>query len=104
MTIPFPRVVCTALLLATTLTRAGADDTRQLSLPTNDIVFDPVSQRIYASVPSRAGSNGNSITVVNPELGTIGPSVFIGSEPGKLAVSGDGQFLYVALAGSAAIR
>lgn len=50
-------------------------------------------------MPGRAGSIGNTITVIDPSTGAIGPSVFVGSKPGKLAISGDGQYLYVALDG-----
>jgi hypothetical protein len=77
---------------------------RQLNLATNDIVFDSVSGRIFASVPSNAGANGNSVAIIDPVAGTVGSSVFVGSEPGKLAVADDGQYLYVALNGSAAVR
>ncbi|MDQ3814350.1 MAG: hypothetical protein M3347_10415, partial [Armatimonadota bacterium] len=77
----------------------------QLALTTNDIIYDPFSRRIYASVPGRAGSpRGNSITPVNPFAETIGSSVFIGSEPRKLAVADNGQYLYVDLSGIAAVR
>jgi hypothetical protein len=76
----------------------------RVSLPTNDLVFDPLSQKIYASVPGRAGALGNRVVVIDPATGAIGASVFVGSEPGKLALSADGQFLYVALNGAAAVR
>lgn len=77
----------------------------ELELPANDLVYDTVRQRIYVSVPSRAGGSlGNTITAIDPATGAIGPSVFVGSEPGKLALSGDGRFLYVALDGAAAVR
>lgn len=85
----------------------GTDGTpvqTRLTLPTSDIAFDPLSQKIYASVPSRAGSLGNRVVVIDPATGAVGPSVFVGSEPGKLALSADGQFLYVALNGAAAVR
>src|SRR6266849_1799221 len=83
---------------------AGADTVHPVSLATNDLVYDPGTRRIYASVPSSAGANGNSITAIDPVTGAIGPSVFIGSEPGKLALSDDGRYLYVALDGAAAVR
>ena len=75
-----------------------------IALPTNDITYDPGTQRIYASVPGSAGSLGNSIAVIDPATGAIEASVFIGSEPNQLAISDDGQFLYVGLDGAAAVR
>src|SRR5688572_28998581 len=84
---------------AVNLAQTETNSIRQLSIATKDIVYDPFSQMIYASVPSSASSNGNSITEINPVAGTIGPSVFVGSEPTKLALSDNGQYLYVALDG-----
>jgi hypothetical protein len=77
---------------------------RQLSLFTNDVVFDPVTARLYASVSSRGGATGNSIAKINPVTGVIDSSVFIGSEPSKLALSSAAQTLYVSLDGAAAVR
>jgi DNA-binding beta-propeller fold protein YncE len=83
---------------------AAAADVRQVSLRTNDLVYDPNSGLIYASVPSSAGPpNGNSIVKIDPVTGMAGSPVFVGSEPTKLALSQDGQFLYVALEGSAQV-
>jgi len=42
-----------------------------LDLPANDIIWDPYAQRIYASLPSSYGSNGNTIAVVNPSTGKV---------------------------------
>ncbi len=77
---------------------------RTVSLTTNDIVYDLFSQKIYASVPSSAGASGNSITVIDPMTGMVGPPIFIGSEPTRLAISDDGKYLYVALDGAAGVR
>jgi hypothetical protein len=75
-----------------------------IDLIANDLIYDPSRQRIYASVPSSAFSDGNSIVVIDPASGTVESHVFVGSEPRKLALSDDGQYLYVGLDGSAAIR
>src|SRR5437870_894398 len=84
---------------------AAADDIRSIALPANDLVWDPRTQRIYASVPATAGPGlGNTITAIDPYTLITGPSVFVGSEPNRLALSGDGHFLYVGLDGSAAVR
>ncbi|MDQ5837553.1 MAG: hypothetical protein M3379_12315, partial [Acidobacteriota bacterium] len=77
---------------------------RRLALPAKDIVYDAGTQRIYASVSSSAGANGNSLTPVNPSDGTSGTPVFVGSEPNKLAISDNGQFIYVGLDGAASVR
>jgi hypothetical protein len=63
-------------------------------------VYDRVSNRIYASVPGNPGS----ITTINPETGAIGLSIEVGNQPNKLALSDDGQFLYVGLDGESAVR
>ncbi len=77
---------------------------RAISLPANDLAFDPTSGRIYASTPGRAGAAGNSIVPIDPQTGVLGAAVFIGSEPGPLARSDDGRYLYVGLDGAFAVR
>jgi sugar lactone lactonase YvrE len=83
---------------------AQAQLVRTISLSANDLVYDPVSARLYASVPSTAGPSGNSIAVINPVTGAVDAYVAVGSEPNKLALSDDGQYLYVGLDGAFAIR
>lgn len=75
-----------------------------LSLASNDLIYDPVGKMIYASIPSSAGGRGNTLTPINPAAGTLGTSIFVGSEPDTLAISDDSQFIYVGLDGSAAVR
>src|SRR5205807_2476078 len=82
----------------------AASGVRQLALAANDLVYDPGTRQIYASVPSSAGSTGNSITAIDPVSGALGSPVFVGSEPDKLALSDDNQYLYVGLDGAAAVR
>jgi uncharacterized repeat protein (TIGR01451 family) len=80
------------------------EDARMIALPSNDLVYDPYSQRLYASVSSRAGDIGNTVTAIDPATGTIEWSLFVGSEPGRLALSDDGHWLYVALDGATGIQ
>jgi uncharacterized repeat protein (TIGR01451 family) len=76
-----------------------------VTLDTNDIVFEPFTRKLYASVPSTASQvTGNSIVSIDPQTGTLGTPVFIGSEPTRLSLSDDGRYLYVVLAGSNAVR
>src|SRR5215213_1764128 len=80
------------------------DFIRRIALRTNDLVYSGSTGKLYASLPSNAGSNGNSIAPIDPTTGIVGGSTFIGSEPNKLALSDDGHSLYVSLDGAAAIR
>jgi DNA-binding beta-propeller fold protein YncE len=75
-----------------------------LPFQTRDLLFNPVDGRIYASVPGTVPTYGNTVTAIDPATGALGPSVFVGSEPGKLALSDDGTTLYVALRGAPAVR
>lgn len=75
-----------------------------LNLTTNDLIYDPFSQKIYASVPSANGANGNSIGIINPANYTLENTVFIGSEPTVLAISDNGQYLYAGFSGSSTVR
>lgn len=83
---------------------AGADSVTELALPANDLYYEQASGLIYASVPGRAGLMGNSITRFDPLTGVTVGSVFVGSEPGALAPTDDGQYLYVGLNGAIAVR
>jgi hypothetical protein len=82
----------------------SAQGVAKVDLPTNDLVYDPGTKRIYASVPGRAGAQGNSLVVIDPVTATIAPGVPIGSEPSRLALSDDGKYLYVGLDGAGAVR
>lgn len=91
-------------LLAGIATPAHGMHQLRLPVPANDIVYNPADGMIYASVPGRVPGIGNTITRVDPASGVVGPSVFVGSEPGVLALSDDGHSLYVALGGASAVR
>jgi sugar lactone lactonase YvrE len=79
--------------------------TRRVNLPVNDIVFNQNDNTLYTTVASLAGAGvGNTITRVNPQTGQTISSVFVGSEPNKIALSNDGQTIYTSLNGSNSVR
>src|SRR5687768_12807967 len=86
------------------MVQGQSDFFRKLSVVANDIVYNPMDQTIYASTPSSAGVTGNSLIPINPTTGQLGSPVFVGSEPGKLAMSDDGHTMYVFLEGAFALR
>jgi hypothetical protein len=75
-----------------------------LDLPANDLVWDPFAQRLYGSMPSSYGANGNSIAVINPSTGAVTGYFFAGSEPTKLALDSTSKYLYVGLNGAGSIQ
>jgi hypothetical protein len=85
---------------------APAQITSQLavSLKANDVIWDATRSLLYASVPSDGGTYGNSIAAIDPTTGAIMKSVFVGSEPEHMAISDDGQYLYVSLRGASSVR
>jgi hypothetical protein len=76
----------------------------QIALPNDDLIYDSQRQRIYASIPGFAGSNGNSILPINPVTSELGTPISIGIDPGKLAISRNKQFLYTSLIGEEKVR
>ena len=77
---------------------------RTVSQPANDVVWDGRAGLLYASVPSTGGTYGNSVVAIDPMTGVVTKSAFVGSEPEMLAVSDDGQYVYVALRGASSVR
>ncbi len=76
-----------------------------VALDANDVIFEPFTRKLYASVPSTASQvTGNSIVSIDPLTGTVGAPVSIGSEPTRMSISDDGRYLYVVLAGSKSVR
>ncbi len=71
--------------------------------PSKDIVFDPLRQVIYLTVPATV-ANGNSIAVFDLATGTVIGSQFAGSNPNILAISDDNQFLYSSLDGAVGVQ
>lgn len=76
------------------------------TLPVKDLEPDPVRPVIYASLGSAAGVLADSVAVIDPVNKdiNIGAQMPAGSDPGRLAVSADGEFLYVALDGMGEVQ
>ena len=75
-----------------------------IGLTAKGLVYDKTRGVLYASAPSSQGALGNRIIPIDPKTGMFGQPIFVGSEPGKMAISSDDSYLYVSLDGSAAVR
>jgi hypothetical protein len=74
-----------------------------LIVNTNDIVYDSSRRRIYGSIPGSV-AYGNSLFWMDPANLTSDGPFPIGTEPRKLGLSDNGQFLYVGLDGTSSIK
>ena len=70
---------------------------RKLDFKANDIVYSARQNSLYASAPSANKMFGNCVCRIDPTTGAVTKSVYVGTEPSCLAVSDDGQFLYIGL-------
>ncbi|HUR44375.1 MAG TPA: hypothetical protein VMZ27_00770, partial [Candidatus Saccharimonadales bacterium] len=68
---------------------------RIIPLPANDLVYCPSDGYLYASVPAGTNSRAQTVCQINPETGELGVALNVGRDPGKLALSDDGRYLYV---------
>lgn len=73
-------------------------------LAVNDLVWNPHDQRLYLAVSGIDTSYGNSIVSIDPQTGSVIATRSVVSDPTRIVVSDDGQFLYVGLLGAGAIE
>jgi hypothetical protein len=97
--------LCTFQLILCLLSHPvlAVSSVKTVNLDAQDLVYDPFSQRIYASVSSSDLNHGNSIAIIDPVAGVIEDSVFAGSDPRKLAISNDGEYVYAGLYGAGSV-
>ena len=80
-------------------------DISSIDIPANDIVFEPVTNKIYVTVSGTAGPDiGNTITSINPDTKQIEDSIFIGSEPGDMSLAEGTQTIWVLINGASGFR
>ena len=76
---------------------------KQIKLGAADLVYEPFTRRLYATIPARAPASPNTFVSVDPTTGLLGAHVPVGNDPGAMGLSSDGTTLYVALNGSNSI-
>src|SRR5438270_476128 len=90
----------TVLLLATA---AAAEPVRMARLRVNDLTYDRVTKRIYASlIPDRPVMR-YGLAAIDLDTGKIEFPFSINAELGKLAIAGQGRYLYAAIDGGASV-
>jgi hypothetical protein len=71
---------------------------RRFTIPVNGMAAAPGGSRLYFSLPANPPT-GNSVVAFDVTSGSFGNPVWVGSNPGALAVSSDGQYLHAILNG-----
>jgi hypothetical protein len=74
-----------------------------IDLDTNDLAYDATRNQVFASIPGRDATRGNSIVSIDADSGVVSAASFVGSEPATLEISGDSQQLYVGLNGAGSV-
>jgi DNA-binding beta-propeller fold protein YncE len=69
----------------------------KLSLAANDAVWDPARARFFMSVAQTDARWPSSVVIVNPETAEVEDVMRLEAEPNQLAISSDGELLYVGL-------
>lgn len=69
----------------------------KLTVQANDMVWDPVSQRMYLSIASSNAVDSNTITAVDPTTLQFGTSVSAGTGANRVARSADSSWLYAGM-------
>jgi DNA-binding beta-propeller fold protein YncE len=87
-----------------TTTPRGTATERVLPAQIKQLVWDPASALLYASVGSDAVQYANSVVAIDPFSGTVTQSRVLGPAPNALAVSADGRFLYVGIDGEGTVQ
>lgn len=71
-----------------------APDLQLFDLSVAEIAYSPSTERIYATVPATAPSFSNCLVVIDPAFGRIETNYYFGDNPGQMAISDNGRFIY----------
>ncbi len=77
---------------------AAAQTWSTVPLATRDLAYSPLTQRLYATTPAT-----NAVREIDPFTGMLLRSLFVGSQPNRMAMADTGSHLYVGLDGAAQV-
>jgi DNA-binding beta-propeller fold protein YncE len=75
-----------------------------MSALARDMVWVPQHRLLYMSLPSENGPAGNVVVAVDPLTNKVVHRREAGSDPGLLAATDDGRYLYVVIAGTSTVQ
>lgn len=92
--------VSNAMSLAVIPASPALSVARTITLTHTDLAYDETRGLLYASVPGSAAQYGNTVVAIDPQSGAVTKAVSVGSNPSPVAITDDGQYLYVGLTGA----
>jgi len=66
-----------------------------LNLSAASLASTPGSTLVYASMPSWSVTDPSTVIPINAETGSLGTPIAVGNDPGLMALSSDGKYLFV---------
>jgi hypothetical protein len=93
-----------AIVFGFPLAASAQFEVRELSLVVNELVANSATGEIHASTPGTVATDPNSVITIDPATGDVSGAIFVGSSPRTMAVSDDGDTLYVSLDGAFSVR
>ncbi len=78
--------------------------TTRLDLLVSDIVYDPGRDVIYTTVDPEDENHPNQVVTIDPDTHEVVAGTSFGTEPGALALSPDGERLYVGIDGQGTVK
>ncbi len=73
---------------------AASGGSIRVPVPARDVAYDAKRNLVWATIPGKGGAVANSLVSIEPETGRIVDVLYAGNEPGKLALSTDGNRLF----------
>lgn len=73
---------------------------KKIALSHNALIYDKFRNRYLATIPGSVPVYGNSIAMIDPVTGNVSYTSGIGSDPSAMAISNDGDYVFVALRGT----
>ena len=67
-----------------------------LPIAPTSLVSVPATGLLYAAISASSLTNPNAVIPIDPKMGSTGTPIAVGNNPGLLAASSDGAYLYVA--------
>jgi hypothetical protein len=89
----------------TVLPNLGANAQMQvLNVSGSDLAWDATRKLLYVSVPAGDPVSPNTIAVIDPAAAIIRQTIPVADQPGTIALSDDGSYLYAGFSGQAIVQ